>query len=39
VDNKGLDLPEGNYFYQIIIKKKEGEKSNRIISGSITLIR
>jgi gliding motility-associated-like protein len=37
VNNNGIELPEGTYFYQVIIKPKGEEK--KVISGSITLIR
>lgn len=39
VNNFGPLLPEGTYFYQILIKKRNGKKENRIISGAINLIR
>lgn len=39
VENIGVDLPEGVYFYQIHIKSKDGEKKDKYISGSVTLIR
>ncbi|MBL7811909.1 MAG: gliding motility-associated C-terminal domain-containing protein [Bacteroidetes bacterium] len=38
VDNTGLEVPEGTYFYQVIQKGK-GSAKNKVISGSINLIR
>lgn len=40
VNNTGPDLPEATYFYQIIVFKKGSNKiKDKIISGSINLIR
>ncbi len=38
VDNGNLPLPEGTYFYQIIVKGRDGKKG-RVIAGSVNLIR
>ena len=38
VDNNKVWLPEGTYFYQIMLKDKNGKKDT-VISGSVNLIR
>lgn len=38
VDNNKVWLPEGTYFYQIMLKGKNGKK-DKVISGSVNLIR
>lgn len=38
VDNNKVWLPEGTYFYQIVLKDKKGKKE-KVISGSVNLIR
>ncbi|MCC7297433.1 MAG: gliding motility-associated C-terminal domain-containing protein [Bacteroidia bacterium] len=39
VNNLGVELPEGTYFYQVFLFKKGIKKVDKIVSGSITLIR
>jgi gliding motility-associated-like protein len=39
VNNTGPDVPEGNYFYQIVIEEIGGKVKNRTVHGSITIIR
>lgn len=38
VDNNKVWLPEGTYFYQIVLKDKK-DKKEKVISGSVNLIR
>ena len=39
VQNGGPELPDGTYFYQLYIKTRDQQEVNRLIAGSVNLIR
>lgn len=39
VNNTGVEVPEATYFYQILVYRKGSKKTDKVISGSINLIR
>jgi len=39
VQNGGPELPDGTYFYQLYIKTRDQKEVNKLIAGSVNLIR